>query len=124
MIRENGQNATSGQQPAAARSSGPAVSSKWNRDALRDWSTWAVLLNGALLAIYLAWLPFREEQQSGATLVDQLATLLSTLALELQLVLAIVAWRASASATLSRGRKRGWRFFALACLVYWVGNLI
>lgn len=88
-----------------------------------DWSSWALLVNGALLVLYLALVPFRPAPGYGLIPVDQLTDLLLALALELQLVLALVAWRASTAPGISRRSRLGWRFFALACLAYWLGNL-
>jgi diguanylate cyclase (GGDEF)-like protein/PAS domain S-box-containing protein len=89
----------------------------------KDWSTWVLLINGALLALYFACLAYRGGGKSGAAVADNLLSAISSMALELQLVLALVAWRASASAALSLRGKLGWRFFALACFVYWAGNV-
>ncbi len=97
--------------------------SAWKRYRLHDWTTWALWVNGVLLALYLIWVPYHWSDETGAGFGAQLANLLLALALELQLVLAAVAWRASTAATLTRRRRLGWRLFALACFVYWVGNL-
>ncbi len=120
MSVDHDQNVVKGASLAGVPSGDRPAASAWTSFGLNDWSSWALLFNGVLLALYLLCLPYRGAQ---ITLIDHMAEVLSALALELQLVLAIVAWRAAAVPALSRRAKQGWRFFALACLVYWIGNL-
>ena len=124
MIVDNDQQALIHADPESAQPGRRSAATAWTKYGFNDWSTWALLLNGVLLALFFLWLPYRPEEKSDSALVEQLTNLLPALALELQLVLCMVAWRASTSAHLTRRRKLGWRFFSLACFVYWVGNLL
>lgn len=90
---------------------------------LRGWTAWAVLANGLLLLLYVAWQPMYDPGQEATSLLDLFAMVLMALAIELQLVLAIAAWSASGAATISPRRKLAWRLFALASLAYWLGNV-